>query len=92
MKTCKQLFSILVLVAMVTFQANAQVEVAANGKVRLGNPRTGDDTNNETTVNAFGVGTDPFRIGSRLSFGDYGTSANFGSNIFIGEYSTMTLI
>ena len=65
---------------------NAQVEVVTNGKVKLGNPRPGDDYNNETTVNSFGLGTDAFRAGARLSFGDYGAAANFGANIFLGEY------
>lgn len=86
MKTCKHLLSVLALIAIVTLQLNAQVEVVTNGNVKLGNPRPGDDYNNETTVNSFGLGTDTYRVGSRISFGDYGASANYGANVFLGEY------
>ena len=89
MKIGKPFFSVLTLVILASFQVNAQVEVATNGKVKLGNPRPGDDPSNETTANVFGLGTDAFRIGSRLSFGDYGASSTFGSNVFIGEYSSV---
>lgn len=87
MKTCKQFLFIIALFSLATSQVNAQLEVATNGKVKLGNPRPGDDANNETTANVFGLGTDTYRIGSRISFGDYGASTTSGSNIFIGEYS-----
>mgnify|MGYP005843914225 CR=1 FL=1 len=86
MKTYKQLLSILALITLSTFQLTAQVEVVTNGKVKLGNPRPNDDYNNETTVNSFGLGTDTYRVGGRISIGDYGASANFGANVFLGEY------
>jgi len=87
MKPSQKLFSVFLFASLCAVHLSAQLEVATNGKVKLGNPRPGDDTNNETTANSFGVGTDPFRIGARISFGDYGASSTGGSNIFIGEYS-----
>jgi hypothetical protein len=65
--------------------ATAQIEVVTNGRVRTGNPRTTDDPNNETTVNIYGLGTDTYRVGSKMSFGDYGRSSLGGANVFIGE-------
>lgn len=64
----------------------AQVTVQPGGKVMTGNERPGDDPNDETTVNIFGLGSDAARAGSRMSFGDYGSSGNGGANVFIGEW------
>lgn len=78
--------SMLMLVSMNS--AIAQIEVVTTGRVRMGNPRTADDPNNETTVNIYGLGTDSYRVGSKISFGDYGRASLQGANIFIGELGT----
>ncbi len=66
-------------------EATAQIEVVTNGKVKIGNPRANDDPNNETTVNIYGLGSDTYRTGSKMSFGDYGRASLSGANVFIGE-------
>lgn len=85
-QTLKHFSFLILLLCSIIFDLHAQVEVVTNGKVKLGNPRPGDDYNNETTVNSFGLGTDGARAGARISFGDYGASVNFGANVFVGEY------
>lgn len=79
-------FLLLVFIFNCISVTYGQIEVTSTGKVRTGNPRPGDDYNNETTVNIFGLGTDPFRTGSRVTFGDYGAISNGGANILIGEH------
>ncbi len=75
--------------------ANAQIEVMPNGKIKIGNRTTApvsDDTNNETTIQAYGYGLSGsdamYRPGARMSFGDYGSRANASNNVYIGEYGT----
>ena len=81
MKSLK-IFTLLFVVSTTTF---AQLKVNPNGESLIGNPWPGNDYNNEVSIEAFGLNSTSYRPGARLSFGDYGSSANYGANVFIGE-------
>ena len=85
MKTFK-IHTITTIFALFTFSAFAQIKVVTNGKTKLGNERVGNDYNNEVTQEILGLGSDPYRTGSKLSFGDYGSVVNYSSNVTVGEY------
>ena len=85
MKTFK-ICTITIILALFTFSAFGQIKVVANGKVKMGNERPNNDYNNEVTQEILGLGSDPYRTGSKLSFGDYGSVVNYSSNVTIGEY------
>jgi Chaperone of endosialidase len=93
-----EIFKSLILCIFITSSSltvNAQIEVMPNGKIKIGNRTTApvsDDTNNETTIQAYGYGLSGsdamYRPGARMSFGDYGSKANGSNNVYIGEYGT----
>ena len=85
MKTFK-ICTITIILALFTFSAFGQIKVVANGKVKMGNERPNNDYNNEVTQEILGLGSDPYRVGSKMSFGDYGSVVNYSSNVTIGEY------
>ncbi|AEE53187.1 tail fiber domain-containing protein [Haliscomenobacter hydrossis] len=78
------LFSMFVLVIV----GYSQARVETNGKVRLGNTRPTNDPLNEVTHEILGLGTDENRVGSKLSFGDYGRASLLGANVYVGEFGT----
>jgi hypothetical protein len=67
----------------------AQIKVETDGRLKLGNEISSPSWSDPTkfcTMNAFGKGTDTYRAGSKLSFGDFGTPVpNLGANVFVGE-------
>lgn len=65
--------------------AFSQVKIIPSGKTIIGNERSGNDYNNEVTQEFLGLGTDPYRIGGKISIGDYGSGLNGGANVFIAE-------
>lgn len=88
MRMVKSFFVLAILMSSFIPGTFAQVKVETTGKVKLGNERSGNDYNNEVTQEILGLGTDTYRTGSKLSFGDYGAGANGGANVYIGEYGT----
>ena len=85
MKTFK-IYAITVISALFTFSAFGQINVIANGKVKIGNEWPNNDYNNEVTQEVFGLSSASYRPGGKLSFGDYGSIVNYSSNVTIGEY------
>ena len=88
MRMVKSFFVLAILMSSFIPGTFAQVKVETTGKVKLGNERSGNDYNNEVTQEILGLGTDTYRTGSKLSFGDYGSGALGGANVYIGEYGT----
>lgn len=88
MRMVKSFFVLAILMSSLIPGAFAQVKVEPSGKVKLGNERSGNDYNNEVTQEILGLGTDTYRTGSKLSFGDYGSGSLGGANVYIGEYGT----
>ncbi len=65
----------------------AQIKVIPSGGTKIGQlvpAGNSDDGNDVITLGLYGRNTtDPYRPGSKLSFGDYGST--YGCNVFIGE-------
>ena len=92
MKTTKISLFFALFVISVT-QSFSQIKVNANGESKFGNvwvnfDGSSNDYNNEVSHEFFGLNTTSYRPGSRISFGDYGSSANSGANVFMGEWTT----
>jgi Chaperone of endosialidase len=79
---CLLLANLLVFTSMTVF---GQVKIIPSGKTIVGNERAGNDYNNEVTQEFMGLGTDPYRIGGKITIGDYGSGLNGGANVFIAE-------
>jgi flagellar biosynthesis chaperone FliJ len=72
------------------FGAFSQIKVDYDGRTLYGNPTSNsgwNDPNKYCSMNAFGLGTDSYRAGAKISFGDFSQSATGGMNAFIGEFS-----
>ncbi len=63
----------------------SKLKVSPEGAT-MGNPRSNNDYNDEVTVEILGLGSDAYRAGSKMAFGDYGAKVNYGSNVTIGEW------
>jgi Chaperone of endosialidase len=83
-KNSSKCVALFLAFAFVSAPLFAQVAVNATGKAILGRERAGNDWANEVTVEVLGTGTDAFRTGSRISFGDYASSPS-GAHAYIGE-------
>jgi Chaperone of endosialidase len=84
--TNKLFFPVFLFIFCLT-SLHAQLKVVPIGRVHVGNEITSNfDLGNLMTMSLFGRGTDTYRVGSKLSFGDVGTVANGGMTAFIGEY------
>ena len=86
-KTC----TLLILFIMATMNAFAQIKVNQDGRTYIGRETDNPNYNDPTkfcTTNSFGVGGDTYRAGAKISFGDFGTPANGGANVFMGEWTT----
>jgi Chaperone of endosialidase len=81
MKNLK-IFSVSLLVLFAT-TAFSQIKLLGEGK--FGNEWTNNDYNNEVSHEFFGLSNDSYRPGAKISLGDYGSSANGGANVYIGE-------
>jgi hypothetical protein len=75
----------VVLVALCFTSSFAQLVVNPTGDIKIGNEWPGNDSNNEVSVELFGLNTSSYRPGAKLSFGDYSSSASGGANVFLGE-------
>ncbi len=84
MKTTK-LLAIILLFNMISMNSYAQLKVLSSGRTIIGPERVGDDPNNMTRMGLFGNGS--YWSGSKLSFGDVGSSSA-GLHAFIGEFGT----
>lgn len=63
----------------------SQIKVKSDGRVYVHGFRAADDYNNECSMQVYGsIGSN--LAGGRIAFGDYGSLANGGGNVFIGEY------
>lgn len=83
-----KLFFTLALFSVLSNAVNAQLKVVPIGRVNIGNePTMTFDPDNLMTLSLFGRGSDMYRAGSKISFGDIGSLANSGLNIFVGEFS-----
>ena len=86
-KTC----TLLILFIMATMNAFAQIKVNQDGRTYIGRETDNPNYNDPTkfcTTNSFGVGGDTYRAGAKISFGDFGTPANGGANVLVGEWTT----
>ena len=86
-KTC----TLLILFFMATMNAFAQIKVHQDGRTYIGRETENPNYNDPTkfcTTNSFGVGGDTYRAGAKISFGDFGTPANGGANVLVGEWTT----
>ena len=80
---------ILICIAFISFNVNAQIKVIQNGTVLVRGERTTDDPSDEVSEIVYGkYGTN--LANGRLAIGDYGRMAYQGANIFLGEYGTNT--
>jgi hypothetical protein len=84
----KSLYFLLLLNFSLFITGFSQVRIQTNGKGILGNAAPNNDPLNEMTHEILGLGTDMYRTGSKLSFGDYGRATFMGANVFIGEFGT----
>lgn len=84
MKTTK-ILAIILLFSMFSMNSYAQLKVLSSGRTIIGPEHANDDPNNITTLGMFGKGS--FYGGSKISFGDIGSSSG-GLNAFIGEFGT----
>jgi hypothetical protein len=84
----KRIYLLLCLSVFCGLEAQAQLRVLPNGRVQAGFLKDdNEDLGNVTSMQIFGK-TDAMRVGSKLSFGDFGQYINQGWNVFIGEYGT----
>jgi hypothetical protein len=88
MKIFKKISVCLVLVSS-TFVAFSQLKVTPTGRIKIGNEPTSipNDPTDFCSMNMYGPGSDTYRAGSKISFGDFGQPANNSANVFIGEWS-----
>jgi hypothetical protein len=77
-----------VIVSMISIKLNAQLKVTSIGRVHVGNEMTTYDPTNLITLGLFGRGTDTYRAGSKLAFGDFGQVSTSSVNVFVGEEGT----
>lgn len=84
MKTTK-ILAVILLFSMISINSYAQLKVLSSGRTIIGPERVGDDPNNMTRLGLFGNGS--YWSGSKLSFGDVGSSSA-GLHAFIGEFGT----
>jgi hypothetical protein len=71
------------------FSAFSQIRIDSDGRSIFGRPTDNPNWNDPTkfcTINTFGLGTDTYRAGSKISFGDIGQAPNNSLNVAIGEY------
>ncbi len=81
---------LLLLTATISTNLIGQLKVVPSNRIHIGNEMTAlsIDPTNLVTLAAFGRGTDTYRAGSKISFGDFGSPANGGVQAFIGENGT----
>jgi Chaperone of endosialidase len=87
----QKFFSTIFVIIFVSSSLMAQLKVVPVGRVHIGNefnPISSFDVNNVMTMSLFGRGTDTYRVGSKLSFGDIGSSGQSSINVFVGENGT----
>ncbi len=83
MKTTIIFISIAVIL-FVSFNVEAQIKVATGGQVKIFGDRPQDDPFNDLSMQVYGsIGEN--LAGGKLGIGDYGTNANWGGNVYIGE-------
>ncbi|MCF6332825.1 MAG: tail fiber domain-containing protein [Draconibacterium sp.] len=80
-------FSVLSVLVYSQFNASAQLKVKQDGTVLIFGEITGDNYAGEVSSSVYGDYGASLANG-RLAIGDYGSMANHGGNIFIGEYGT----
>ena len=66
----------------------AQIRITPIGELKIGTEWPNNDYNNEISIEAFGLNSTSYRPGSKMSFGDYGSSVNYGANAYVGEWGT----
>jgi hypothetical protein len=83
MKTVKVCLAICLVFSQ--FTLFGQIRVILNGGAKFGNEWPNNNPNSEISHEVFGLNNTNFRPGGRISFGDYGSSANGSANVFLGE-------
>jgi Chaperone of endosialidase len=81
--------NVILILILCTTAVYAQIRVTSTGQIKVGNEpmSSANDPTNTCTTSMFGLGTDTYRAGSKLSFGDFGTPNNSGANVFLGEWT-----
>jgi len=82
---------IMVCICFCAISAQGQLQMNSYGKMYLGPKWANQDLGNVLSGSIFGPGIPPgpnpdWKGGSKLAFGDFGQHANYGWNVFIGEY------
>ena len=72
---------------VVVSTSHAQIIVNSEGQVKINGDRVGDDPDKDLSMQIYGPYTE-YLANGRIGFGDYGTVARNGSNVFIGELGT----
>jgi hypothetical protein len=82
--------NVILILILCTTAVYAQIRVTSTGQIKVGNEpmSSANDPTNTCTTSMFGLGTDTYRAGSKLSFGDFGTPSSSGANVFLGEWQT----
>ena len=75
--------SFFVLSLIFSTASFAQIKLV--GEAKFGNEWSGNDYNNEVTHEFFGLNSNPYRPGCKISLGDYGSAANGGAQAFVAE-------
>jgi hypothetical protein len=79
----------LVIFTIVSLNVFAQLRINEDGRMYLGNPTDNPAYNDPAkycNINVFGLGSDYYRSGSKISFGDVGQYG--GLNVFVGEFGS----
>jgi Chaperone of endosialidase len=79
----------IILCLCATITAFAQIKVDTDGRILLGRPTDNPAYNDPAkfcSINVFGLGSDTYRSGSKISFGDVGQFG--GLNAFVGEFGS----
>lgn len=77
----------LVVFTIVSLNLFAQLRINEDGRIYLGNPTDNPAYNDPAkicTINVYGLGSDTYRAGSKISFGDVGQYG--GLNAYVGEF------
>lgn len=83
MKTSIIITAIAIL-SLLSVNTNAQIKVTAGGHIKIFGDRPQDDPFNDLSMQVYGpIGE--YKAGAKLGIGDYGTNANLGGNVYIGE-------
>ena len=87
MKYISYVFAIFCIFLLFSSSLDAQIKTDQLGRVLVGHERSGQDGDTVLNLMVFGKNGE-YRVGGKLSFGDFGRYVYYGWNVFVGEYGT----